>query len=297
MKTRTTIAMLSLLVVAAPLMAQERSQLPSEAAALVNQLDDWEEKRRVEFESEIRAKRSQVAQLLKKHQDKATKSGDLDGAIAIREIIKTLNGTSPEQKRTKTPASTTQADPVQAGSKWVSGDSKMLLTITKRDRTAFNATLTVGKATVREIKGTITGNQLSWSAKDVRAKSGGRGGDNVGIVRGDKIDFSWTNDEGQGGNYSLQLLQQNPNWMFGKWTESTTANRKNKPLEILKDGTATHGSSGTWRDKGQEVVINWENGVVTRIQKLKSDSQKLHTTVVRRDGETSNIDYVKLSGG
>jgi hypothetical protein len=84
--------------------------------------------------------------------------------------------------------------------------------------------------------------------------------------------------------------------MFGSWTESKAANRKERPLEISKDGTASHGSNGTWSDKGNEVVIAWKNGVVTRIKKLSSDRHVLRTIVERRDGETSHVDYVREGG-
>ena len=205
MKSPLPIGLIAVLLISAPLAAQEKSKLPLKVAVLIEQLESWEEKKRKELEAELDAKRGQVARLLELHQEEATKNGDLDGAIAIRELIKELRENSDEKKPggVSTDAKT-ESDRLPVGSIWVSTDSKTTLTIAKRTGDSFHATLAVGEHTRREIKGRVKGNQLSWRSKDVRAISGGKGGDNVGTINGEWIDLVWTTADEQGGKLTLK---------------------------------------------------------------------------------------------
>lgn len=205
MKKRIALSIVFLSLAAKPLVAQEDSKLPRKASALIEQLNDWEQERRIKFEAELDAKRNQVAQLLRRHQEEATKAGDLDGAIAIREAIEALSGNADQKEPAGAPTDTkAESDQLPVGSVWVSIDSKTTLTIAKRNGESFDATLIAGENTRREIRGKVKGNQLSWRSKDVRAVSGGKGGDNVGTINGERIDLVWTTPGGQGGKFTLK---------------------------------------------------------------------------------------------
>lgn len=204
MKIEIPITFVVFLLTANPLFSQNSSKLPPKAAILIEQLNDWEKERRTELESEIDAKRQQVAQLLKGHQEEATKSGDLDGALVIRETIRMLRG-NPDDNRPgrDSTESKTEGDRLPVSSVWISADSKSTLTINKRDGDSFVATFTAGEHTRREIKGKLKGDQLSWRSENVRAISGGTGGDNVGTIDDKKIDLVWTSGDGQSGKFTL----------------------------------------------------------------------------------------------
>lgn len=63
-------------------------QLPKESAELITQLKDWELDQQAELQQQIKKKRKEVAAVLEGHLVEATKAGNLDGALAIREEIK-----------------------------------------------------------------------------------------------------------------------------------------------------------------------------------------------------------------
>ena len=67
-----------------------QAELPSDAQSLANKLAQWEKKREAEYKKEIALKRQQVATALQAHLKSATTRGDLDGALAIKNFIKTL---------------------------------------------------------------------------------------------------------------------------------------------------------------------------------------------------------------
>ena len=64
--------------------------LPGDAQSLVDKLTQWEKQREAEYTKEIALKRQQVVTALQSHLKNATKRGDLDGALAIRNFIKAL---------------------------------------------------------------------------------------------------------------------------------------------------------------------------------------------------------------
>jgi len=66
------------------------SSLPPNAAKLIKQFDDWEKQKRKELVSSTNLKKKQVIEVLESHQAKATKSGDLEKGIAIRNTIRSL---------------------------------------------------------------------------------------------------------------------------------------------------------------------------------------------------------------
>jgi len=93
------------------------------------------------------------------------------------------------------------ADAIQPNSVWQDGRS-VTLTILQRNGNRFRARLEAGK-TVREFNGAVTDKTISWLAKDVRATSGGPGGDNFGAITDGKIDFTWHDAKGGSGKFSL----------------------------------------------------------------------------------------------
>lgn len=80
--TGVAITLLSIVVCSA--------QLPEESAELVRKLNSWELDQQAALKTAIAAKRSEVARLLAKKLEDATTSGDLDGALAIRQEIERL---------------------------------------------------------------------------------------------------------------------------------------------------------------------------------------------------------------
>lgn len=145
-------------------------------------------------------------------QDNFTKSGNLPAALAVRQEIsatkpQTSSGTA--NVPSQIPEAIVQTnDLIQPRSVWI-GDPNNILTITERQGENFRAKFLVGSNIIREVKGTIKDNKLTWYAKDVRAVQGGQGGDNFGTVNGDKIDFVWRSDNGANGTFALK--QKKPN--------------------------------------------------------------------------------------
>lgn len=100
----------------------DSEKLPPEASDLLGKLSDWEQEEKKLFDAKIQEKREQVAVLLDRILENSTKAGDLDGALAIREALKSLRtGESVEPIAKPTPPST--ATPVQGIWKWLFGQS------------------------------------------------------------------------------------------------------------------------------------------------------------------------------
>ena len=97
---------------------------------------------------------------------------------------------------------------IVANSVWMGDNSPHQLTITERDGETFQARFEVPSGYVREVRGEVKGNKLSWLGKDARAVKGRAGGDNHGTIgrdeKGDKIDFVWR-DGGGSGTFTLRL--------------------------------------------------------------------------------------------
>jgi poly(3-hydroxybutyrate) depolymerase len=93
------------------------------------------------------------------------------------------------------------ADAIQPNSVWQDGRSTTL-TILERNGNTFRARVETRNA-VREVTGTVKDKTISWLAKDVRAISGGPGGDNFGTITDGKIDFTWHDAKGGSGKFSL----------------------------------------------------------------------------------------------
>ncbi len=100
------------------------------------------------------------------------------------------------------------AGAIVVNSVWVGDNGPQKLTITERDGETFQARFEVPNGYVREVRGEVKGNKLSWFGKDARAVKGRAGGDNHGTIsrdeKGDKIDFVWR-DGGGSGTFTLRL--------------------------------------------------------------------------------------------
>jgi hypothetical protein len=73
------------------------SQLPEKSSQLVKKLNDWELERQVELQKEIAEKRAAVVSALQAQMIEVTKTGDLNGAMAIKAEIERLAPT-PQSK-------------------------------------------------------------------------------------------------------------------------------------------------------------------------------------------------------
>lgn len=74
------------------------SQLPDVSKDLVNKLNEWEVEKTAQLQKEIEEKRRQVVALLQKQLAETTKSGNLEGALAIKKEIERLKPQSKPQK-------------------------------------------------------------------------------------------------------------------------------------------------------------------------------------------------------
>ena len=107
------------------------------------------------------------------------------------------------------------ANPFAEKSVWVgtgAGNVRQVLTVTERTGDKFRARFEVGAKIERDVSGTIKDGKVSWLAKDLRAVSGGVGGDNQGTLGsdkdGDKIDFEWQDSKGANGKFVLRLSKE-----------------------------------------------------------------------------------------
>ena len=85
--------LLSFLCLQAVLYAADE-KIPNSALQLIKKLSAWEEDLEKKFLEERSSKRKQVAQALNSELDRATRKGDLNGAIALREYINNLSSDS-----------------------------------------------------------------------------------------------------------------------------------------------------------------------------------------------------------
>ena len=83
MKTKLVVALLASAFCAS-------AELPRESSELIKKLDDWEKQQREELKKKITEKRAEVSALLRAQLERTTKSGDLEGALAIKEELERL---------------------------------------------------------------------------------------------------------------------------------------------------------------------------------------------------------------
>jgi hypothetical protein len=120
--------------------------------------------------------------------------------IEIRELPQTSAPGMETRRGASRPS--VPADRVQSGSVWK--NDQWTLTILEHTGTTFRARFQSSTGgSIREVKGTVEGDQLSWRAREVRALRGNRGGDNFGTIKGDHIDFTYRNPDGSGGTFQL----------------------------------------------------------------------------------------------
>lgn len=84
------IALVLLLTVAMPLGAAEIPKLPADAQKAMDKLDKSETKLSMDFKKSLNAERTKTIGELQKAQKDITKSGDLDGALAVKKQIEAL---------------------------------------------------------------------------------------------------------------------------------------------------------------------------------------------------------------
>lgn len=71
-------------------MSHAQAQLPDGAKELISKLSNWELDRQADLQKEIQGKRNEVAKLLQAMLEQQTKSGDLEGALAIKQEIERI---------------------------------------------------------------------------------------------------------------------------------------------------------------------------------------------------------------
>ncbi|EMI53061.1 family 16 glycoside hydrolase [Rhodopirellula sallentina] len=104
---------------------------------------------------------------------------------------------------TQAAASSILTAQIQPSSVWRSSDAVLELLILDRNGEDFRARMKVGKRIIREVRGTVKNDRISWLAKDVHPVGENRqGGDNLGTIRhapnGVVIDFMWKGPNGSG---------------------------------------------------------------------------------------------------
>jgi hypothetical protein len=111
--TQTLILFFAISVVA------QDSKLPPAARDLASKLEQWEAEQKAEYDARILEKRQQVIQALNVALENATKSGDLDGALAIRNYIQSLSPSNEEPKTSGIPMPEKKEKPDH---KWLIGE-------------------------------------------------------------------------------------------------------------------------------------------------------------------------------
>ena len=154
------------------------------------------------YESQMRTARAKLEEVYGVSVKQYTKDGNVALAKAIQQELD-------EFKKGMPVAATPQTDAFSAKSVWVNDTKNHVLTVTERKGEKFTARFEVGDKIVREVSGTIKDGKLEWLAKNVRAVSGGAGGDNHGTLEkdksGNKIEFVWREDSGANGTFTLRL--------------------------------------------------------------------------------------------
>jgi len=104
------------------------AQLPKEADELVSKLSNWELDRQAELQKEIQAKRGEVVRLLERVLVETTKSGNLEGALAIKNEIERLSQTKLTQPEAAPPTVEEQVrlKDYLIGSSWIASGSKII---------------------------------------------------------------------------------------------------------------------------------------------------------------------------
>ncbi len=80
--------------------------------------------------------------------------------------------------------------PFRIGSVWANPTKRLRLEVLERDDRSFKARFTAGDS-LREVRGKIEGNRITWMATDARVIRGSVGADNQGTIQGNTIDLSW----------------------------------------------------------------------------------------------------------
>jgi len=96
-------------------------------------------------------------------------------------------------------------DLLQTGTVWRNDAQQMKLTILQRTGEAVHARWEDGPNITRVVNGVVKNGVFSWVSSDVDAIKGGKGGDNAGTINGNRLDFTWHDDRGHSGAFTLVL--------------------------------------------------------------------------------------------
>ena len=130
-------------------------------------------------------------------------------------------------------------DLVLLGTIWITdGKDHQRLTITERTGGTFRARFEVGPNILRDLRGTVTGDKISWFAKDTIPIKGKAGHDNFGKLKGDSIDFVYrlpgeSKDEGA---FTMRLVRSSLSQVPAPRPLATIQTAPNQPrIDVLKD--------------------------------------------------------------
>ncbi len=132
------------------------------------------------------------------------------GSIGLQKLGRATRVSFRNIRVKELPATSPPPDALQPGSVW--GDSRRRnckFSILERQGEKFRASFVVD-AIERDVRGTIADGKISWKAADVVAIKGRPGGDNDGTIKGDSIDFTWHDDRGGSGKFTLSLQTPAP---------------------------------------------------------------------------------------
>ena len=123
---KKAITVFSVILAAFGLSNGRTQDLPRGAQELANKLQEWEAAEKEKLKQRIQEKRTQVEAALQAHLARVTRNGDLDGALAIRAYLKSLNDSKESDKRV-TPEETRE---LLIGTLWKMSSEKGKMTLT-----------------------------------------------------------------------------------------------------------------------------------------------------------------------
>jgi len=100
-------------------------------------------------------------------------------------------------------------DAIQPGAVWQDDEGRSL-TILERNGGTYRGRFTKGSLFDREVTGPVSGDKISWFARDVHPAKGGVGGDNFGTIKGNSIQFKFTGANGKISPIGYTLTRVSP---------------------------------------------------------------------------------------
>lgn len=178
------------------------------------------------------------------------------------------------KKNEETPPTTPQSksDPFQPQSLWKTrGRPISKFTVLERKGNTFRARFVVGRNIDRMISGTINYPKVSWLSKNVQPAHGVPGEDNFGIIIKDKlgykIDFTWKDEKGDSGDFTLWYQdrnQQNTTEPENGQTPDYTSNIPDDAITFQGHSYKVFQEQLSWREaKARCELMNGHLAIIT----------------------------------